>query len=206
MTFVMSLLNRNWAVQLSDRRLTSGHRPATDEYNKATAVITRDVRLLMGLSGLATIGPINSASRTGTRFDLSRTVSEILLDVADPDYRWLGIAERLTERLSEVFNRSPIRDIPESHRRCDLHFVGFVGADPPTPISTFVSSFHDPHTGEAAATIWKKFHHSTGTLAPDGLMAQALGTHHHVTTEDVAPLTALMKEGRPPEAVVGKGA
>jgi len=142
-TLVLSLLNQDWAIQLSDRRL-SASQPVTDEYGKATFVITRDVRVAMGLSGLAALR-IPKGGHFGRGFDLRRTVAELLHEVAGPDYRWLAVTERLADRLSEVFDAPPIVNSVQSpaDRRCQLQFVGFAGTEPPTPIVTWNSNFRD---------------------------------------------------------------
>jgi hypothetical protein len=92
-------------------------------------------------------------------------------------------------------------------QRCVIHFVGFDGTtDPPTPISTFVSNFHDIHGKEFADDgVWDEFRTSAGRPRGDGLMAQAIGTYAHITQEDMNPLLQLMKNNKPPEAVIGKG-
>jgi len=207
MTLVVSLLDQNRAIQLSDRRLTSDAGPETEEYGKGSLVITRDVRVLMGLSGLATMGKIHNVQPYGKDFDLRRTIATSLLNVAGPEYLWNQTAQRLAQELTDIFAQPAIAGLPGTTRRCVIHFVGFDGStDPPSPISTFVSNFHDPHLKERAETgVWDEFRTTTARFTGDGLMAQAIGTYRHITQSDMNPLIELMKAGKPDAAVIGKG-
>lgn len=207
MTLVVSLLSKDHAIHLSDRRLTGKSGTATDEYGKGALVVTRDVRLLMGFSGFATMGKLDEIQPYGEAFDLRRTIATMLLDVAGPEYVWEPIVERLAEGLTDVFAQPAISRLPKFVRRCVIHFVGFDGkTNPPTPISTFVSNFHDIHSKQFASdVVWDEFRTTTGRLTADGLMAQAIGAYAHIKREDMDPLIQLMRDHKPPEAVIGKG-
>lgn len=62
MTLVLSLLNESVAIHLSDRRLTGRNGPVTDEANKTIFLNAFDCRLVMGFSGLARAGNIDTRS------------------------------------------------------------------------------------------------------------------------------------------------
>jgi hypothetical protein len=134
MTLVVSMLNSEYAVQLSDRRLSTPRATVTDEANKAIVVITLTGRVVMGYSGLA---------QAGNR-DIFETIKDVLLEAATPDYAWERMVYRFAGGLSEVFNHPTIRALPPGQRRASFHFVGHMRTYPPTPTITYVSNWNDP--------------------------------------------------------------
>jgi hypothetical protein len=198
MTLVVSLLNENVAIHLSDRRLTGGVGPVTDEANKTIFLNALDSRLVMGFSGLARAG----------RIDMEDRILDLLFRLAPPDFQWLAMKGRFTDALSGLFQEPAIRKAEPEKRATSIHFVGFLRSDPPRPVSTFISNHNDPVNRLSANPPADVFRETTSYLEtgdPTNTLAQAMGLYQHIGAGDMAPLLTMMKDGRPPDAVVGKG-
>lgn len=198
MTFVLSLLNEDVAIQLSDRRLTSQGHLVTDEANKTVFLNALDCRLVMGFSGLARAGSI----------DVEDRILQALTDLAPPDFQWAPMRERFTGAMDTLFQEDPLRGATSEQRATSMHFVGFMRSDPPLPVSTFISNHNDPVNKLFANPTADKFRETTVFRKPDdrsNILIQALGAYSHIGTEDMAPLRRMMIERRPPEAIVNKG-
>jgi hypothetical protein len=197
MTLVLSMLNSEYAVQLSDRRLSSARGTEDDESNKAVVVVTLTARVVMGYSGLARVG----------NFDIFETVKDLLVAAAPPDYRWGRMVYRFAERLSEEFRHPTIRGLPPDQRRASFHFVGHMRTDPPTPTITYVSNWDDPANRLRADPPADEFKVSGGVFThPTGFpRIVMLGAHAHLGEEDFQPLMDLLRDRCPPKLLVDKG-
>lgn len=198
MTLVVSMLNKDYAVQLSDRRLSSDRGVETDEANKAIVVITLTARVVMGYSGLARVGDM----------DVFETVKDILITAAPPDYAWERMIHRFAQGLSDRFLDPRIRRLPARARRASFHFVGHLRTQPPEPTISYISNWFDPANHLEADPPANEFRVSGGLFThPDGepRIVMPLGAHQHLTADDFQPLMDLLANRHKPEAVVNKG-
>lgn len=53
MTLILSLANKDFVIQVSDRRLSSNGRIIDEDSNKSTYLVTDDSRMLFGFTGIA---------------------------------------------------------------------------------------------------------------------------------------------------------
>jgi hypothetical protein len=76
MTLIVSLANKDFVVQISDRRLSSNGRLIDDESNKCGVVFCLNARMAFGYTGLARY----------KNFSTATWLLSVLHDSATPDY------------------------------------------------------------------------------------------------------------------------
>jgi len=198
MTLIISLLSKDFSVQLSDRRLTSASGIVTDESNKAVVWVTPQGRLVMGYSGLAMVEGKSVLDRA----------MEILAGAGEPDYDIQSMIRRFADRIGESFQAPNFTAVDPKFRATSFHFIGHLRTEVPLPVAFYVSNWHDPANHQECWPPGAHFRVSGGLLAePSGnpYMVLPLGTHRHIGHEAYEPLADMLEQGRPPEALVGKG-
>jgi hypothetical protein len=133
MTLILSMVNSDQAIVVSDRRLTRGARVVEFDGeekggNKGFLLTCDDARMIVTFTGLAEAGP----------FITRRWLLETLMDVKEPDHRIEGIAVRLAERAKEI---EKLRLAPRD-RRLSMAMAGYVyDAEPPRGSLIHISNF-----------------------------------------------------------------
>ncbi|WKA31618.1 SEC-C metal-binding domain-containing protein [Bradyrhizobium roseum] len=151
MTLGLGILTREFTCLVSDRRTSANGFQANDEFDKMCLLMTREARVAISFSGLATAGRYNSKIR----------LLDHIRSCALPDFLLTPphLFSRLTERLNADFLKDPqIRGISRRLRRFSLLMIGFrrrYEVDRPT--FGFISNFQNLETGEDAAEAWDEF-------------------------------------------------
>lgn len=137
MTFIFIGQNERFTVQVSDRRLTANGKLFDDEAAKGFSLVTQDMRLLVGFTGLA---------RFGT-FDTHTFLLESLSDSGASDFSARGLIERTTDRLNEEFGKEPLRSAPQNLKHLAISFVGYsYRHSPPGGVSAEIGNRKDNQT------------------------------------------------------------
>lgn len=200
MTLVVGALSNNYALQVSDRRLTRADGSLfDDESNKQFIFEFEASRYIVGFSGLAETASFRTRDWLGTA----------LRDAARPDYLPDGTVGRLAAAASATFATHPeLRRIDPVNRRLSIMLTGFVSTNIGTLCSYgFVTNFQDFERGDDDAAAWPEFRcHwaiSNDPTCPVSSV-QRVGLWQQFSTTEIGAIKALVIAGRPPEAVVGK--
>ena len=200
MTLVLALANSRYAVQLSDRRLSWGGTPVTEQANKATIVVCANARLALGMAGIAHVGAFNTddwiintlSDYTGSRFD------------GGSIFQWFS------ERVTEEFARNPdLLSLTPSQRRLSVMLTGYLGAGSSALLANaLVTNYQDAETLRDSADAWDKFRtyfsvQKEGSANPT--LIQRIGAWQAMKDEDELPLRALLEADPPPPTLVGAG-
>jgi hypothetical protein len=208
-TLVLSLADPQFTIQLSDRRLTkfpaggSGG-GASDEANKAGALVCGDARLAYSFTGLAQAGA----------FDARRWLRGAILEAAPPEFQIEGIVERLRQIATRQFREDQdVSKLQRYRRRLSVMLAGYwnttLGNIPAGWIITNFQQNFDIGVGAPdRSEPWDEFrcwrwHQS---VPPSGSFShvERLGAWRGVSTFDMARLANLLRrENRPVDAVIG---
>lgn len=129
MTVLLSLVNHDQAILVSDRRLTINGRLDEDESNKAGVLLCRDAELAFAYTGLA----------KADGFETKHWLAEALTACAPPDFHIEPLLHRFAERAAADFAK-----LRESRRdkRFTLLLSGYCyECDPPRAYTWRVSNF-----------------------------------------------------------------
>lgn len=201
-TIVLSLINQDQAIQLSDRLVSSARGPLQGEANKTTLLVTANGRLAVGLTGLASVGTL----------DLTVWILEALVECGKPDYDSLGMIQRLQQRLETLFRtNSQIARVPPRDRRLSLMFSGFLyHHDPPLAANCLLTNFQDVEAGHDSAGAWSQFRgfFETERLTPRQdtfTYVQRVGAWPAMYDEDGVVLREMLAQGKPVHALIERG-
>src|SRR5207245_9786942 len=119
-TLVLSLADPQFTIQLSDRRLTKfpagAGGGASDETNKAGALVCGDARLAYSFTGLAQAGA----------FDARRWLRGAILEAAPPEFQIEGIVERLRQIATRKFREDQdLTKLQRYRRRLSVMLAGY---------------------------------------------------------------------------------
>lgn len=117
MTLVLSLLNEEYCIVATDRRLTADGRLISDERTKLTLLRCIDARVAVAFSGLAALG--------GFRTD--RWIAATLADLAKPDYAIAGIMDRFKTALTDRWRK--LKTPAEIDKRLSVILSGYVNEE-----------------------------------------------------------------------------
>ena len=134
MTLVIGLMNRTFAAQVSDRRISDNGRPVDEESNKAVMVTCRDGRFLVGYSGLATF----------ETFETEQWLVDVLFEIAPPDFTAAGMARRFVERATYDFaNIATLKKVSARKKRLTVMWTGFRTTPHQPAVALLVSNFQN---------------------------------------------------------------
>jgi hypothetical protein len=135
MTLILSLCNKEHAVQISDRRLSSNGRLVDDESNKCGVIFCLDARMAFGYTGLA----------KWKGFITSAWLLKSLHDSATPDFTIGKTLERLKINATEEFKNNPqLKKISPEHKRLAVMFSGFLNLGGETKVgNAILSNYHN---------------------------------------------------------------
>ena len=200
MTLILALANRDYSVQVSDRRLTSLGAVVDEETCKGGALETGDARLAFGFTGIARV----------LGFEIRRWIMSTLLECGPPDHIAQFVLERFRSRASQDFVNLPqLGRLRPEDKRITIIFSGFLYSEsPPRVVYAMLSNFQDFNTGEDSPSAWPEFRSFyarerrpwTGEITS----VQRIGQHMVAPGEVLEPLRALLERRLPMKAVVGK--
>jgi hypothetical protein len=199
MTLIIGLGNQDQVVLISDRRLSSNGKVYEDESNKASTFVCMDARLAVAFTGLAKAGS----------FLTRRWLLEALLESAKPDYMMRSTIIRLRDRATRDFAK--LTNIRKQDKRLTIVLAGYCyDEEPPRcylyQISNF-EGFDDNQSPLAQAS--DKFsvycmRESRPAVIPPAIVLVA-GAYQALSQKHVNTLGTLLREKRPPPALVDRG-
>lgn len=200
MTLIMAMVNKEYAVQISDRRLSSNGRLVDDESNKCGVLYCLNARMTFGYTGLA----------KWKSFSTFEWLLKILHDSAAPDYTIGEILERAKVHATESFNNDPIlRDMPMMHKKLSVMFTGFINIDGEIkPGCAILSNYHNFENNTAYAEAQDRFEINYASANKDEInptLVQRVGNWNDIKEKDINIMRNLLLEGKPSQAIVGKG-
>jgi hypothetical protein len=196
MTLIIGAINRRQAVVVSDRRLSFDGQILEEEANKATTLVCRDARLAIAFTGLATFGTfvtrrwlLESLAEAANPHGLVGPMFEAFTKLATAKFASL-ITPRLTDKLLSVFCAGYVHD-EVGPRGTMLLVSNFerLGLSPQEDKPG--SEFHVSWIREARPA------ESMGAVCTAGMKAAA-------READLTSLSELVREDKPPGAIVGK--
>jgi hypothetical protein len=199
MTLIVEALDPRYAIQISDRRLTSNGVLITDEANKSLTFHCADGRFIVGYTGLARLANFNTMD----------WLLASLNDCAPPDFQAKAIVERLVDRASIDFASHPVLgSAPAAQKRLTIMFSGFLWRDGnPLAADGIITNFQDYEQRREDAFAWAKFRGYFRAASPSGrpfLAVRPIGAWAEFTVDDAKRVHQLLEEGRPARAAVDK--
>lgn len=199
MTLIVALANKDYVIQISDRRLTTNGRLMDDESNKSSVIFSTNARLACGFTGLAKAG----------RFDTQKWLLSALHASAPPDFTIGESLNRFTAAATQKFKNDPdLRNVPKAHKRLAFMFSGFVNYDGNfRPGCAIVSNFFNFEENTAEDIARDEFTARYQTARPEvelPTLVQRVGNWHGMRSDDESVLREMLSRGLPASAVVGK--
>lgn len=199
MTLILALANKDYVVQISDRRLTADGVLVDDESNKSSVIFCLNGRVACGFTGLAKAG----------RFVTHRWLLDTLHESAPPDFTIGETLQRLTVAATKTFLTHPdLRHVPGAGKRLALMFSGFVNHDGALrPGCAVISNFHNFAGNTAYDEAQDSFvgNYQTAKIGePNPTLVQRIGSWRAMTYEHESTLREMLARGLPSQALVGK--
>lgn len=195
MTLGLALMNCEFAVLLSDGRLTYSGRLVDDKSNKVGVLRCADGIFAYSFTGIATAGS----------FRTSHWLLALLGECAPPDYSVSGIVQRLVEKASHDFAHNPdLARLSVLDRRLEIMFAGYLYSDePPRAVHFVISNMAGASDGgECQFRYSCCFESRPSTDVPS--MVAVIGQEQSMAKRDIEVLSHMLRERRPAEALVGK--
>lgn len=108
-------MNRNFCVQVTDRRLSSGHAIVTDEYEKCFALKMPGFNLSVAFAGLARVGS----------FSMHSWLLDTVCNLGELHNTPLEMIEALQERLNQLYRGQRFKNIDPGSKVLVISIVGF---------------------------------------------------------------------------------
>ena len=197
MTLILGLMNRRYAVLVSDRRLTIDGRMAEDESNKAATFDCADGRLAIAFTGLAKAGA----------FVTNRWLLDAFAEAAEPDYLALPTIHRVAKLATDRFKTLPVGRA--SAKSLSVLCAGYLyDAANPSGLLALLSNFERLDGGPLASPNSEFIVDSRRAQRDIGSVPSAalvVGVSKAVSDEHMGALVELVRdESRPADALVGK--
>lgn len=199
MTLILALANKEFVVQISDRRLSSNGRLVDDESNKCGVIFCLNARMAFGYTGLA----------SWREFSTPRWLLKALHDSASPDYTIGETLERLKEKATDTFNNHPIlKSVPKVHKKLAVMFSSYINIDGVVkPSCAILSNYHNFTNNTRYDEVSEEFcinYSSAQEGESNPTLVQRVGNWLAMTDEDISELREFLLQGKPNQAVVGK--
>jgi hypothetical protein len=135
MTLILTAMNANYAVQVSDCRLTNAGNVIEEEHNKCFSLTVPGFRLTVAFTGLALAGRHETAAWLISRLEQRGKTT----------FSPIELLEGLTADLNAHFFSDPIISrLPVAIRRLDLTFTGYnYSVAPPVGIAAYITNIGD---------------------------------------------------------------
>ncbi len=149
MTLILALSNRSYAIQISDRRLTSNGNLMDDESNKSGILICPNARLSYGYTGLAKFN----------NFSTINWLNQALSECGKPDYSISGIMQRLKQNATDTFkNDINLKYALKTNKALSIMFTGFINVSGYfEQASVIISNYHDFVNNKRFNVVQNKF-------------------------------------------------
>ncbi|MDB5094369.1 MAG: hypothetical protein JWO85_2470 [Candidatus Eremiobacteraeota bacterium] len=202
MTLVVGAQNNDYALQVSDRRLTAEDGSAIDEESNKLFLLESDAcRFIVGYSGLARLnGPGG--------FETKDWLATILRDTGPPDYNPDGIIDRLRDAATRKFATRSVCRLTPAARLLSIMLTGFVYTTTgPLVAYCMITNYQDYERGDDDKEPWPEFRAWWKVLQNPVRPAwsiQRIGFWRRFGPAQVAAVKVLVADRRPAEAVVGK--
>jgi uncharacterized protein YchJ len=202
MTLVVGAQNNDYALQVSDRRLTAEDGLVVDDESNKLFVFESDAcRFVVGYSGLARFSGPGS-------FETKDWLSTILRDSAPPDFNPDAIVERLRLAATRQFKMKGVRRLPSSARLLSIMLNGFVYTKGgPLAAYCMITNYQDYERGKDNTEPWPEFRmlwHILRNPPRPAWNVQRIGFWKAFGTKQLEAVRSLVREGRPAKAVVAK--
>lgn len=194
MTLNVFLVNSDQAIVLSDRRLIRDGRLVDSEATKVSTILALDGRALMAFTGLASYGSFNT----------SRWLLEAAANTGRPEMLIGAAIGRLPEVLQAKVESLGISKADE--RRLSVTIVGYLYADDgPVAHVWRVSNYEGDRLDLSEPRVAGDFVLAAARQSRlDPVLAYPSGWDAAFTTEEQTALVGMLRERRPPAAMVGK--
>ncbi|MGH3908111.1 MAG: YecA family protein [Pseudonocardiaceae bacterium] len=199
MTLVIGMMNRSFAAQVSDRRISDRYGvPIDEESNKAVLLTCKDGRFVVGYTGLATFN----------RFQTKNWIVRALFDAGPPDYTSEGMPQRLIRRAShDLVNLPALRGLPAENRALTVMWTGFLTRPQQPAVSLLMSNFQDfdkdkSHNGVRDTFCFVKFFTERQGVGNNMTWVQRIGQWETFEDENENALRSRLLERRPAEECV----
>lgn len=137
MTLILAAMNKDYVVQVTDRRLTADGAVVDDEHEKCFSLVFSDFRFSVAFAGLATIG--SHATKTW----LMTTLINLAKENTDPVQMLDGLATELTKLFTTTI---PIKILAPDRKTLIISIIGYnISIDPPKGLAAEISNLDDPH-------------------------------------------------------------
>lgn len=201
MTLIMTLVNSEQVIQISDRRLTVNGILDDDESNKAGLLICRDARFAFGFTGLARFN----------NFQTRDWLLEAIYNSCSPDYIIGKTLERIRDYASMEFNNNPtLKCLSPRDRILNIMFSGYLTAFQP-PLWAYAILTNDLRyrtekhynisNNQFIVRCWKEIRPSPEKVPT---LVQRVGAYTAVNTKDEDVLRQLLFDLKPSHAIIGK--
>ncbi len=199
MTLIVSLANKDYVVQVSDRRLSSNGRLIDDESNKCGVLFCLNARMVFGYTGLARYGA----------FSTDKWLLKALHESANPSYTIVEILEKLKDKATETFNNhQALRGLSNNQKSLAVMFTGFINIDGTLkPGCAILSNYHNFSNNtrfDKAADEFAINYSSANKEVVNPTLVQRVGNWHAMSEKDIEELRELLLQGVPGKALVGK--
>ena len=202
MTLVLVAANREFVVQVSDRRLTSLGGVYTEEETKAIYLETPIQQMLLGYTGIARIG--------------RKSMNEVLLDLLhdrvlpksglDPS----ETIHELARSLSAYLRSGPGKAYLPADKRLTVMVTGFLNSPEGWfgPVQALITNYQE-WLVEDMPEAWDDFRVEFAECPPevppeDANLVQLIGRWGSVNDSDVDAIRKLLAPGKPPGAARDK--
>jgi hypothetical protein len=202
MTLHLTLFGSDYAILISDRRLSNNNKTVTDEHNKATVLEFDDARLVCGFTGIATIG--NSKR---LNFSTQDWLLDALHETAPPDFLSAPTLQRFKSRCSKAFREhAALKNINRNERKLAFLFAGF----------NYDSQFAYP-TAHPCCAVLTNFRGFAGPndlpYEPNDFVLREVdmsretrvgvfGQWQTISSQDIADLNGMLRSNKPANAVL----
>lgn len=199
-TLVLAVANRDYVIQLADRRLTADGGAVEEEAGKCGSLLCDDARLLFGFTGVARAGS----------FETQRWILDLLYACGAPDYAVYSMLQRFRDRATEDFRSlAPVKGLPPDARRLAILFTGYLHThEPPVIGSALISNYLNAVTDELSPVAFDEFQSFYTSEKEPGAhystYVQRIGAHHAMAQADVDALRVTLRERKPADAIIGK--
>jgi hypothetical protein len=137
MTMILIAMNSEFALQVSDRRLSWNGSVVEEEHNKSFSLAIPGFRFTVAFTGLARIGTFRTAD----------WLLDTLFRMGQIEHAPIRLIEQLAAALTHRFSTfADIKGLPLSQRRLDVTIVGYNYSEhPPRGVAAEVTNANDPH-------------------------------------------------------------
>lgn len=189
-TIILIGMNAEFALQVSDRRLSWDGSIVEDEHGKSFSLLFPDFRFTVAFTGLAKWGSFVTVDWLQTT----------LFNIGKTETRPVEVLERLKSALNHRFSSYlDLKMLPVEQRRLDVSIVGYnYTASPPLGLAAEITNANDP-TG-IFRTIF------TGERRPldkPWAWIGAFGNGAALDREKLEDVRAALREGKRSEAIQG---